>query len=608
MATLPSNTTEIIARLKQILDLDKVIHVFYVDNTINVSRYDLERIIGDVRDRISVLKENADFRKFFKPSIDYSVGDDGIIFNEIEQDLRDHDGSHEALSSFLFPGESFVKDDVSDELGALFGDIPFDALHPKEALDKFGQYFAGHTEGTVLFLFDYEFGQEMRLGAIQDGGDLIMKVCSSFPDKQAHMVFSLITHLVTQEGEIERRSDFITGDLAELKPAPFLLSKSRKANQLLLADGIKKALLNKLVEQIKDETLLVLEEAFLKTKGLINTLDTYEFEHIVVKSSLAEGVWMGKTLKRLSTVLFDNAINSSMVTRHYPANVNSRFEEVIQYSLINLLSNTESKPYNNRKFLRYQELYTNGDDLNKLHEPLANGDIFEVTLNAAAPGTTADYILVAQDCDVILRSNGSRNRSQRFFSLLPIDLRTKEWLGQKIVEFAEESKERNHYMSSKFLLPYYTSDNLENVGLVNFNNELVVYVDVLDLVSINSNGEANYDKDYAYPISEFSHSLKNRYASLIRVCSKFSKDITGIESGIGRLDNAVKDKIRGKFIKTLSPITEDKGTKISYLSEGKFSFGIRRKSRLKREHSTTLLMKYTQYVSRAALDHDFASE
>ncbi len=606
MEIAASTSDEIIAKLKKILALDKIVKVFYVDDTVNYTGYSLDKVIGHIRDNITSLKKEQPFQELFGGGVDYSTDDDVIIFGQIENLVRTPDVDNRPIYSHLFPNEPLKKDDIEDDLKKLFDDVDFEPLHPKDAIEAFSTYFKSHTEGNIVFLFDFDFGAEMSTASIRNGGDLILKVCKDFPDKQPNMLFAIITHLVSQSEEIEKRDEYIKGDILKVKPIPFLLSKTRKTNQLLLADGIKKTLLNKLVEEIKLETLDVLEKAFIDTKGMVNKLDTYEFEQIVVKSSMEEGVWMGKTLRRLSSVLFENNIDSQMVKTNYLKRVNPIFESIIDYSLIHLISSTENKPYNNREFLRHSELYRRKEDINELYEPVANGDIFEIVTNNTQQPTTAHFILIGQDCDIILRSDGTRNRRQRFFSLLPITVISKAELNAAIIETAKEKKEKNHYMASRYLLPYYTPEDFKKVGVVNLTNELLVYIDVLDLVSINSDGEAKYDAAFAYKSGEFSHSLLERYNILVKICAKFNKEITGIESGISALGNSVKEKIRKKFIKRLSPISEDKGVLNPYLGPGKFDFGAKRISRLSKEYAAILLSKYTLFTSRPATNHDFA--
>src|SRR5690606_38544004 len=122
-----------------------------------------------------------------------------------------------------------------------------------------------------------------------------------------NIVCALITHLITEvKKELPERDKIVKeSDGALSKNDFFALTKKRINDPEKFCDGIKKTLLNEYCEKIKEEATEIIEEAYKEVLTKLNELDTYDFDHIILRSSYGEGVWEVNTLMRIANNFYD---------------------------------------------------------------------------------------------------------------------------------------------------------------------------------------------------------------------------------------------------------------------------------------------------------------
>lgn len=596
---------EIKKQIHEIFVKEKIEHVYHIDDRINSIENKKQNIIAKLR---QVEIQNDPGLSSFLSENGVEIDDDeDFLISEIEDRLTiDNVPFVKSLEEVLMiePSEPSDIDNDAFEIQQFFNTGQFTALEPTNAIDDITKKISRlKNESKILVLFDLDLSGAGGEFLHTTGVELLIRLKDV--DKNQRCICSIFTHLAKDTtDEIDRRRKIIDENSNKLNSENlFVLSKSRKNDSLKFGDGIKKVVLNPYYENIKKLSLDIFESAFRESSNEFLSIDTYEFDHMISHASNVEGVWAGETLLRIFNVIFDKNIKTGFKDKNYGETVNPFFERAIKLAKHNFPIEKEDIPEFNRNRIRNLELYVDGSILNSLYEPINNGDIFEIKHSEAIH----TYILVAQECDVILRSNGKRNRKNDFFTLLRIDFKNSEQISSEIEDFTKKYGLKNHYFSNKFLLNNYSNDNSELIGVVDFRNELVVYASILDLVSFNNDGTTCFDSKLQYPTNAFCQALRNRFKTIGILCNQRLEYLNSVSKTLE--EQGVKDSstIIPKLIETISPTNKTIGNLTPY-NDSTFDFGITRVKRLKTVSANRLLEKYGYYLSRPAELPDYADE
>ncbi|MFN8296645.1 MAG: hypothetical protein U0T69_10645 [Chitinophagales bacterium] len=511
-----------------------------------------------------------------------------IKIHQIEdEDFNSVDYTRTKQLESIFPKDllRMVNPDEWDEL--------FDSLSGKLSADD-----------RVLLIFDQDLknakGERFKNGTIK-GQNLIIDVKkSAIKDK---VYCALITHLITTtSAELIGRDDIITELGNGLAKKDFLaLSKSRINSPEMFCDGIKKTILNEYFEEIKEKSEIVLVNAHANAMKIIEKLDTYDFDHTVLRSSYGEGVWEVDTLLRIAKNIYDEEIKKAMIDTKYSEFINPYLKKSKPISDIRFRINSGIEPYVEKYTLRHNDIYESGHIINNLHLPIENGDIFEVT-EGTGKGC---YILVAQECDLMMRTTpmGSRTTEMAMVVLLKIKEFTRDDLDIKIKDYYTNNGMGNHFFANKFKLEYYKKGTTD-IGVVNFNDPFLADLNPLDLCVFSTNGEAKTDLDVAIDPNVLSIAWDERYKKLNKECVKIADKLDKANPEIDKADKSFRDYLRRGVYPKIS--TRNLGNSKTY-DNRKFNFGIKRIMRLKPLGAKYLLDRYYKHLSRIAEPHDFAS-
>src|SRR5690606_24353863 len=132
-------------------------------------------------------------------------------------------------------------------------------------------------------------------------------------------------------------------------------------------------------------------------------------------------------------------VKELMVRNEFAKSVNPAIKQAKELSDITFNVPANHQPYKEKLILRHHDIYVSGNHINALHFPIENGDVFEIYEG----NKLGFYILVAQDCDLMMRTNrGGRMgvRAARTAILLKLDILSLVQLDKKIEEHREKSE------------------------------------------------------------------------------------------------------------------------------------------------------------------------
>ncbi|MDR6563613.1 MULTISPECIES: hypothetical protein [unclassified Arcicella] len=591
------NAKEHLASLLHLMKIDKV---YFVDDSLG-DEPNVNEFIGLIRkiQDIDKLKDGLSFFEF-KDDLDLFIDNINDTWDNLTPDQRNKC----FVVVYKAVGKDYTSLDVSSSLKTFFNEDICVLCSPAQ----WEQYILHtHHKGSnnILVLFDQDLNKSGGVFVTKKGEDLIIDIKKG--GYRSNIFPALFTYTITNiEEELSQRVEIVekfkkAGEALSNEDF-FVFTKDRLYKPDLFADAIKKLFLNQYCEQVKDKTLNLALEAFNKTIEELKLLDTYSFDFAILKSSLNEGIWEVETLLRVINIYLDNFIKVEMIKTDYLLSANEAFEKAhaISKSFNISVEGINTQPYQKPIELRAKEIYEQGEIINGLYKPLENGDIFELT---DLGNKKSMYVLVAQECDLMLRSTGERK----------LQTATLLYLSSKKIKdlVADESKSFKNYETNgrpfTFWDTRYKLDHFETtkVGIVNFTNSpLVVDLNFLDLVSFNHLGEAEIELKNKNRI-KLQASLEARENIVIPKLIEKKKEINVLLRGLP------KNKDRYKALNSkLSPdlvIIGDKKIPVA-MGKSSFSLKVKRIKRLRQPYARLLLEKYMEYLTRNALLHDFAKK
>ncbi|MBX3256366.1 MAG: hypothetical protein KF862_19680 [Chitinophagaceae bacterium] len=594
---------ETIARFGRLLKELNITSAFYVDDYNCLVEFPM--VSGMIKTLIDKGEGNK-VKEALGEAIDLELPETDIILDDFSSKWEDFDNTKRievfkqisALDDSSFSAEDFER---TMQLKSIFPDKSLSLISPDEWKDKSKELEAELKDNEkVLLIFDQDLTrathEDFKSGRVK-GDDLIVEVKkSSIWDKS---YCTLITHVIESvPKEFEKRKTIASENKGGLQEKDFFaLSKKRNENPELLCDGIKKAILDRYFELIKIKSVELIKEAQGKVIEEINKIDTYDFDQSILISSVEEGVWEVETLLRVANIIHDDSIKKLMIEKKYSEEVNPSIKKAKKISDIRFEIPSDIYPYKDSDEIRRSEIYLKAGLLNPLNSPIENGDIFEV-FEGSGIGT---YILLGQECDLVIRKDGSRE--SKFGNLCKIEEKLIDDVIQDIHKFAEKNGVQNHYLFNKFILDYF-KESADTVGVINFKKPILADLNALDLVVFNTEGTASTVGLSTTDINILSHSWERRLKKLIAHYEAQKKELSELYQNITGIPDEVKQKITQKLNQ---PFSLGTSIGISIPFDGQdFKFGIKRIKRLRIPFSKNMLDKYAKYLARIADSHDFA--
>jgi hypothetical protein len=394
----------------------------------------------------------------------------------------------------------------------------------------------------------------------------------------------VLTHEALIETESEKEDQIVQalGDALIGHPYPCVISKVRinKADPEALAEGLQIALkrssLRREIFNVCSEAQEKAATAINKTRAEMSKIPPEELDSFFVKRAISEGASDLHMIERiisaqvsigLQEMFTDNeAVRSSISVMRMLRDVPLTAPAIAKHPVI-------------EKF-RLDETWESGDFLKASYSPLGLGDIFETI-----EGTKRRFILLGQPCDLMLRDNG--NRSGHVSDLVEVtDL------------IAGHSDQRHVYAARKTIDLRISADG--GYLQFDFRNSSPARLEILDLVSYNSNGEVKIVS--SQPILD---SLLPGQVKALQKALKFLAAVTPkpkqkpAELELSRTKCALTLRTDKPFNAICSPKLLKNGAETSLL------WNLKRIGRLRSPHVDVLIDQQMAILNRRAFDVDY---
>jgi len=312
-------------------------------------------------------------------------------------------------------------------------------------------------------------------------------------------------------------------------------------------------------------------------------LDPIDFEHMVVKSSQIEGVSELETLIRLYGIIQKDQVKSQILQQARVGEFAAATRSAKDIADIGRALSLTSQERLHK--LRREELYESDHLVNSYNDPLRNGDLFEI----GEDDSLRLWVLIAQPCDLMVRSNGKRVREENFKVAVLAPLR--------IRPLGEEAgvKEGLH-----FSLEHYDHGGAQS-AIVLFADATPANLQVLDLAVFNKDGRCQLTAASDPSLSLPSRSWQKRDAELRQHFAKVRKQI---EAARKSHKDAVANLLATAIIPRGAP--NKMFAKYGAYKDGGFSYPIRRCGRIRDPLAASLLIAYSRFLARDAYAHDFS--
>lgn len=449
-----------------------------------------------------------------------------------------------------------------------------------------GKTAIGQHKGdeSVLLIVDLQNTSE---GTPINGETVLSDVAQAgLARKTCHLV--VLTSECKAAEEFKKGRQLTTQFFADHPPRNpvFALSKGRFAkSEDQLATDMDTAFANAL--ERANLSLIQLEFATQMQKHFhdsiqvaFNALETVTIEELafaVMHTSQDEGASELETLVRIMNIAqreeFQRAIANS---------------EEIRATILKLRGASASTPIKKSDLesdkellkLRCAELYDKPEVVNSLYSPLYPGDLFMIKRERPKIGedgrrtgekelTENLYVLVANACDLMLRSEGNRHLDTGM--LLHIDEATQQ--GEKAFRFELRHLE-------------FTGIQGSSTKQIELRKYTSVPLSLLDLCWTNSEGECKWDRTQNAPNDHLRDSQRNR----LKLLNEENSELNIPEFRAMTLPLNIE----------FSSEENEEGLVSS------ISFGVRRVGRLSDRHAAQLVSRFSGVFGRPSEEHDFS--
>lgn len=458
---------------------------------------------------------------------------------------------------------------------------------------------------STLIFFDRDFSRE---GATSSAGeDEVRALLSQLPDNWR---VGLLTHTVVNSDD-EFETWVSLNDKFEDNSSRFLvIAKGRLAeNPQDFPRMLKLTLLAPALDEMKRHVQDAVESAWKQARKDTYAIDPYTLEAALTGDRVRDGVWGPETLLRVTSAFIQDRIRAGLRGNPELHKTNGLI------SSLNRVKMAEVPDYDRvrRELAQIERLeyYESPAHLNELYFPIEVGDIFAIqsleesgpesmdTEPSEAPAepscadtpsifSTSDgvqyVILLAQPCDLAIRSDGKRSNNLEHARVAPLLLPQ----GRVISQPGGPS-------ATSFDLPFFNSDMGTGVE-VKLSRQRVVPLNALDMCAFNPDGRARLRVGASVP----EHVLPNwqkRFAKLQTWAGRIVQQYADIEpekvpkNGAQLLTTALVGT--GAWPELASRIV---------VGERAIHYGLTRVTRLREPYRSALLTRMAQREARDAFD------
>lgn len=264
------------------------------------------------------------------------------------------------------------------------------------------------TGGAVtLFIFDDDFSLE---GLDANAGRRELEWIRAQLAGKRHATVLLTHGAATEDAERGIEEELRTADTASGFRTVVISKEPLQRGTDSLVRRVKYALLQDQFVDLKGKVGAAMTTAAQSAIAALEKMGVDEFERIIVHSSLTEGAWCPETVTRVIWVGQEKAVRRSLRTDQAVHNLVAAIEPLAKLRT----GEPSAAVVEHACRLQHLEVVDSASDLTGLFLPLDLGDIFEYGGKR--------YVLIAQSCDLAIRSNGKRNRDEdRIVALVELE-------------------------------------------------------------------------------------------------------------------------------------------------------------------------------------------
>lgn len=445
------------------------------------------------------------------------------------------------------------------------------SLSPAEWNSRQNQLLVDSQTDRTLFVFDRDLS-----GAGGDTESGIKIIASLLARNDTETVLcGLLTHTVEPATQPEQWAEL--SDAHGIPMDRFVVIPKRHLSEapMLFAQMLKYAALAPEFTELKGKAKDIICRAADVAADKVDQVRIHDIDHMVFRVSAKEGLWEPEMLFRLHALF--HRLEARRLA-HEGGDLEKLAERLRVVSGIPTDCG-DCDPPSSAWLLQKQELYEQDEHINRYHLPIEVGDIFE----RQRADSLKRYVLLAQPCDLMVRSDGERHPELRRVPLVEICATPER------PQYAEE-------------MPCF-GQSLSEHWYVKLRMVHYVRPCILDLCVFNQDGTAMLPIDGSAP-SGLRPSWKARFSVLEKefgrnVCKADLLAPSSSDSpGMKRAKEHLGEKLGSLFF------DDDvfKGKLVSQDDVRSVKYDCRRVGRISRARAMGLLLSYTGTLGRPAYD------
>nr|WP_313124584.1 hypothetical protein [Stenotrophomonas geniculata] len=402
------------------------------------------------------------------------------------------------------------------------------------------------------------------------------------------------------EKEAELREKFIVKNESLNAPPICVISKARLedageddgALEEQLKVALKRAGLRRSVHGVIGVAENALAIAMNGAKAELLDIPPEQLDRFIVQRAYDEGVSELHVVERALSAKIADGLRTTFMK---DSRVLEHVRRIRDLQPVELKPTLIGPPHSSLEKFRRMEIWEEGDVINAALSPISCGDVFVLDgiENRKADFVERRYILLGQQCDIQLRSDGKRGQSYAFF--VPI------------VEVKDPKKGESAQLKSK-PLPFLLNSKSWRID---YRDATQVKLAVLDLASFRSDGRVAFDSaQVAAGAPSMLRGLETLYSGLTSPIAKVLKNPPTEEEVLSDIrcqltftsDKPYKSIHLPWYKKSGKAIV--RGENVKY--EDRVTWSLRRDGRVRAPYSSSLLRELLSISGRDAFDVDFA--
>ncbi len=467
-------------------------------------------------------------------------------------------------------------DDLADAsiLGELIPEDNLVTISPSQWEEQKEKLLTPDGDQRTLFLFDRDFSED---GGDSDGGIKIIASLLARNDTE-NLICGLLTHTVTPENQSEQWDELSKAYSIPRDRFVVIPKLHLSRDPVLFAQTLKFVALCPDFTELKRKTKEIIADAAATAANRVDEMSIFDLDHIVFQVSAQEGLWEPDMLFRLHT-LFHRLESRRLAHEGGELETIAAKLRAVSEIPTNCAAFT---PPSNAWAIQRDELFESDVYINQNHLPLEAGDIFE----RVGASSSKRYILLAQPCDLMVRSNGKRHPELDRVPMAEVVC----------------NEQTSHYSEE---LPYFGSSPAERWH-VKLKLVHQVRVCILDLCVLNDDGVARLVVGGNAP-ANMRPAWNKRHAILSRLMGRIIRkaDLCAPVANESTAVSQVKTAIASGMTSVLFDEALFKGTLAKVGGARTVTYDCRRIARASRARAFGLLMAYTGCLSRPAYDRVF---